>query len=73
MPISYRKLFHLLLDRNIKNIELQERAGITASIMARMKKDEVIKSDTIEKICAALDVQPGEIMEYIPNVVDKGN
>ncbi len=67
MAITYRKLFHLLLDRNIKKGELQEKAGVTASIMARLAKDETVKSDTIGKICEALDCQPGDIMEYIPN------
>ncbi len=67
MAISYKKLFHLLLDRNMKKYELQEKAGITASIMARLAKDEVVKTDTLSKICAALDAQPGDIMEYIPD------
>lgn len=63
MAISYRKLFHILIDRNIKKGELQEKAGITASIMARLAKDETVKTDTIGKICDALNCQPGDIME----------
>ncbi len=66
MAITYRKLFHLLIDRNIKKGELQEKAGITASIMARLAKDETVKSDTIGKICDALQCQPGDIMENVP-------
>ena len=66
MAITYRKLFHLLLDRNIKKGELQETAGITASIMARLAKDETVKSDTLGKICDALQCQPGDIMENVP-------
>ena len=65
MAITYRKLFHLLLDRNIKKGELQEKAGITASIMARLAKDETVKSDTLGKICDALNCQPGDIMENV--------
>ncbi len=67
MAISYRKLFHLLIDKNMKKGELQKKAGITASIMARLAKDETVKSDTLGKICDALDCQPGDIMENIPN------
>lgn len=67
MSITYKKLFHQLIDRGIKKGELQEKAGITASIMARLAKDEIVKSDTLAKICEALDCQPGDIMEYIPN------
>ena len=66
MAITYRKLFHLLIDRNIKKGELQEKAGVTASIMARLAKDETVKSDTIGKICDALSCQPGDIMENVP-------
>ena len=65
--IRYNKLFHLLIDRHIKKGELQQMAGITASIMARLAKNEVVKSDTIEKICDALDCQPNDIMENILN------
>ena len=67
MAIIYRKLFHLLIDRNIKKGELQEKAGVTSSIMARLAKDETVKSDTIGKICDALNCQPGDIMENIPS------
>lgn len=66
MAITYRKLFHLLIDRNIKKGELQEKAGVTASIMARLAKDETVRSDTIGKVCDALNCQPGDIMENIP-------
>ena len=68
--ITYRKLFHLLLDRNIKKKDLQEQAGITASIMARLAKDENVQVDTISKICDALNCQPGDIMENVPKLQD---
>lgn len=67
MSLSYKKLFHLLLDRNIKKGELQEMAGITANIMARLSHDEIVRTDTIQKICVALSCQPGDIMEYEPD------
>ena len=66
MAITQRKLFHLLIDRNIRKGELQEMAGIAASIMARLAKDETVKSDTLGKICEALNCQPGDIMKYVP-------
>lgn len=64
MPISYNKLFYLLIELKMKKGELQEKAGITASIMARLGKDENVRTDTIAKICKALRCQPGDIMEY---------
>jgi putative transcriptional regulator len=65
MPIIYNKLFHLLIEMGIKKGELQKEAGITASIMARLAKNESVRTDTIGKICEALNCQPGDIMEFI--------
>ena len=48
MPIIYNKLFHILIDRGIKKGELQKKANITASIMARLAKNEPVKMDTID-------------------------
>lgn len=65
MPIVYNKLFHTLIDLNMKKKDLQEIAGITGSIMARLARNETVRTDTIEKICKALQCQPNDIMEYI--------
>lgn len=65
MSLSYKKLFHILLDKNMTKKDLQEIANITAPIMSRITKGETIRSDTIDKICNALKCQPGDIMEYI--------
>lgn len=66
MPVTYNKLFHLLIELDIKKGELQRSAGITASIMARLGRNETVRTDTIGKICKALECQPGDIMEYVP-------
>jgi len=65
MPIIYNKLFYTLIDLGMKKKDLQEEANITASIMARLARNETVRTDTIEKICKALQCQPGDIMEYI--------
>ena len=54
MPIIYNKLFHTLIDLGMKKKDLQEEANITASIMARLARNETVRTDTIEKICKAL-------------------
>lgn len=69
MPIIYNKLFHILIEMGIKKGELQKKAGITASIMARLAKNESVRTETIAKICEALNCQPGDIMEFI--VIDE--
>ena len=57
----------------MKKGELQKKANITASIMARLARNEIVRTDTINKICEALQCQPGEIMEYyeIDEIIDK--
>lgn len=67
MSISYKKLFHLLVDMNMKDVELRKAAGISAPTMAKLRQDRIIQTDIIGKICEALNVQPGDIMEYVPD------
>lgn len=57
-----------MLDRDIKNKDLQEQAGFTAPTMSKLKKDKVVTTDIITRICRALNVQPGDIMEYVPDI-----
>lgn len=68
MAASYKKLFKLLIDREMKSKELAERAGISQATLAKMKKDgTTVSSDVLVKICTALDCSVDEIMEIIPN------
>ncbi|WP_273039647.1 helix-turn-helix domain-containing protein [Tepidanaerobacter syntrophicus] len=66
MPISYKKLFHILVDRNLSAAKLSRMSGVAQSTISKLRRDEVVQTDVIEKICAALDCQPGDIMDYIP-------
>ena len=65
MSMSYKKLFHLLVDRGIKEGEFRRMANISAPTLAKLRNGSVITTEMIERICSALDVQPGDIMEYI--------
>ena len=64
--LQYTKLFHILLDRNIKIQELRAMTELSPPTMAKIRKGAVIQTSVIDKICEALNVQPGDIMEYIP-------
>ncbi|HHV83833.1 MAG TPA: helix-turn-helix transcriptional regulator [Tepidanaerobacter syntrophicus] len=66
LPISYKKLFHILVDRNLSAAKLSRMSGVAQSTISKLRRDEVVQTDVIEKICAALDCQPGDIMDYIP-------
>lgn len=69
MAASYKKLFKLLIDRDMKSKDLAEKAGISPATLAKMKKDGVtISSDVLIKICTALDCTLDDIVEIIPEV-----
>ena len=71
MAASYKKLFKLLIDRDIKKKELAERAGISISTITKMGKDgAVVSSDVLVKICTALECTMDDIVEIIPNKVN---
>lgn len=71
MPISYNKLWKLLIDKGIKKMELRELVGISNSTLAKLSKQEPVALTVLERICAALDCQPGDIIEYIPDEEQK--
>lgn len=66
MAVTYKKLFHLLIDKSMTNAELMEKAGFSANIITRIKRDNYISLDTIEKICCVLCCGVDDILEFIP-------
>ena len=64
VAVTYKRLFHLMIDRNISNAELISKAGVSANIFTRMKRNPYIALDSIEKICSVLDCQVDDILEF---------
>lgn len=67
MSVTYKKLFHILIDREISVPELQKRAGYSANISTRLRKDMYVSLESIEKICRVLDCKVDDIVEFIPD------
>jgi len=66
MAASYRKLFKLLIDRNMKKKELAERAGVSVATITKMRKDgATVNTDVLVKICRVLDCTFDDIMEIV--------
>lgn len=63
MAITYRKLFHLLIDKNMSVSDLQKKAGYSANISTRLKNDNYVSLETIEKICKALNCKIEDVLE----------
>lgn len=64
MAVCYDKLFHLLIDKRISNSQLMEKAGFSANIISRLKKNEYVSLESIEKICSALNCDTNDILEF---------
>lgn len=68
MAVSYKKLWHILVDRNMKKKDLEEAAGITHYQMYKLANDKDITTDVIGAICTALEVKPNDIMNFVPEI-----
>jgi DNA-binding Xre family transcriptional regulator len=66
MGISYKPLFVLLAQKGLKKTDLYQLADLTPNTVARFAKGEPVSLEVIERICKALNCQPGDIMEYVP-------
>lgn len=65
MIVSYKKLWKLLIDRDLKKKDLSEMAGISDYTITKMGKGENVTVETLGKICFALDCKLDDIMEFI--------
>ena len=66
MAVTYKKLFHLLIDKSMTNAELMEQAGFSANIITRIKYDNYISFDSIEKIHKVLQCGVDDILDFTP-------
>ncbi len=65
MAVCYKKLWHILLDRDMMKKDLQEAAGLTSYAMHKLSRDEDVTTETLEKICMALDCTIDEVIEFV--------
>lgn len=65
MAISYKKLWKLLIDKDMKKKDLREATGITTTAIAKLGKNEHVNSEILVKICKALNCNLDDIMEIV--------
>ena len=68
MAISYNKLWKLLVDKKMSKADLRKAAGIAPNTMTRLRRDEEVTLAVLNKICSTLEVDVGDIMEFLPEV-----
>lgn len=65
MAVSYKKLFKILIDRDLKKHELAEKAKISPATISKLAAGDNVTMEVIEKVCRALDVTVDDISEFI--------
>lgn len=63
IAVSYKRLWKLLIDKNINKTQLRDKAGISTNAVAKLSKNEPVSMETLSKICCALDCEVGDILE----------
>lgn len=73
MAVSYKKLWKLLIDREMTKTEMRKKAGITTAALAKLGKNEHVNTEVLAKICEALHCDITDIMELTENKTDGTN
>ena len=71
MAVCYKRLFHRLIDIDMSNAQLAKKAEISLNIMTRLKRNEYISMESIEKICVVLGCGVDEVLEFIPDHMEQ--
>lgn len=67
MAVSYKKLWKILIDKDMKKKDLQAAAGVSWASITKLSKGETVSMEVLIKICRVLDCDIGDIMELIPD------
>jgi len=65
MAVSYNRLWKLLIDKKMSKADLRKQAGLAPNTMTKLRRDEPVAMVVLEKICATLDTDFRDIVEYV--------
>ncbi len=71
MAVSYNKLWKLLVDKKMSKADLRKAAGIAPNTMTKLRRDEEVTLTILGRICSVLEVNIGDIIDFIPEVGDE--
>lgn len=71
MPIKYDKLLNLMKKKGLSTYKIRQENIISQSALTAIKNGNSVTTDTIAKLCKALDCQPGDIMEYVEDMENR--
>ena len=70
MEVSYKKLWKILIDKDMKKKDLQAKAGISWASVTKLSKGETVSMEVLMKVCKTLNCDIGDIMELVPTEED---
>ena len=71
MGVSYKRLWKLLIDKNMKKRDLRESANLSPSLMSSLNQDKSVTVNTLSRICEVLDCRIEDIMEIVSDELSK--
>ena len=66
MPVSYNRLWKLLVDKKMSKADLRKVAGIAPNTMTKLRRDQEVSLSVLARICKVLEVDIGDIIEFVP-------
>ena len=66
MAVSYKRLLHLMIEKDVSSAELMRKANISANIISKIKNGQYMALDKVESICVAMGCTPNDILEFLP-------
>ena len=66
MAVNYKKLFHLMIEKNLSNSDLKRKAGFSGNILTRLKRNRYVSLESIESLCRVLECGVDDILEFVP-------
>lgn len=67
MAVSYTKLWKLLIDKKMSKADLRKTSGISPNTMIKLRRDEPVMLNVLDKICITLECNYGDIIDYVPD------
>ena len=68
MPIRFDKLFELMHEKGLTTYKIRKTRIISEGTLQKLRENSAVSTESITALCAALDCQPGDIMEYVPEI-----
>ena len=67
MAVSYNRLWKLLVEKKMSKADLRKTSGVSPNTMTKLRRDEPVMLNVLDKICETLSCNYGDVMDYVPD------